>query len=170
MIIFRAIKPSRAFQSSVFRDEMKKEMESLAKDVQQDFERTTSTWKHRVKFSKKVSAGASAGGISIEVNTKDKIYGYVDEGTKPHVIKAKRGKRLAFSSKFVPKTESNVILSVPGSKGKVDTFRKQVHHPGTEARHFSKVIAKSFKPQFKKAIKNALERAARRSGYLYGGK
>lgn len=163
MIIVRAIKPGRPFQSSIFRDEVRREADAVRRDMLDDFQRTTATWKHKVKFTSKVSANAAAGGVRIEVSTKDRVYGYVDEGTRPHIIRPKRAKALAFpGGKYKPKTQPQVILSTPGGSSGKTVVRPEVHHPGTEARKFSETIKKSYSKEFRRRMQNALDRFARR--------
>lgn len=90
MIVFRSIKPAKPFKSSIFRDELKTAAAQMEKKILADFEKTTATWEHDVKFKASVEAGAAAGGVGVEVTTKDKVYGYVDEGTRPHIIRPKK--------------------------------------------------------------------------------
>lgn len=166
MIVVRAIKTGKPFQSSIFRDEVNTAAKEIQKDMLDDFKRTTKTWKHKPAFSTKVDYGVAVGGVRIQVATDDPIYGYVDLGTKPHIIKPKKkGYPLKFQTGGQPKTEPEVILSVPGKVGNNTARAMIVHHPGTKARKFTKVIANSYKPEFSRRIKNALGRFARRSGH-----
>lgn len=166
MIAFRAIKPGKPFQSSIFREEVTREADAIRRDMLDDFKRTTATWEHKVKFTSKVQSGAAVGGVSVAVSTTDKIYRYVDQGTKRHPIPKKpfpkKGKRLWFQTGYKAKTSPNVILSTPG--GPVGPFvpARQVMHPGTAPRNFSKVIKQSYTKEFRRRVQNALDRAARR--------
>lgn len=163
MALFRAIKPAHAFKSSIFREEIARDAEAIRKAMLEDFERTVKTWEHKVKFKSGVESGASVGGVRIEVFTTDKVYGYVDEGTKPHAIRPKRkGYPLRFEVGGKPKTEPNVILSTNGERGSATVWAQMVHHPGTKAREFTKTIAKSYSKEFRQRMQNALDRAARR--------
>lgn len=163
MIVARAIKPA-AFKSSVFREELLKAANEIKGDALADFKKTTANWKNKPKFSAKVLTGASAGGIQIQVATDDAVYGYVDEGTKPHIIRAKTRKGLRFKVGGSPKTEPDIVGTFPGKPG-TDWKRKQtVRHPGTKARNFTKHIAKTTQKELARVTKNALARAARRSG------
>lgn len=160
MILWRVVKPGKPFQSEIFRQELRKEMLEVKKDIVDDFERTVKNWgEPKVKFTAKIESGASVGGVLLSVTTRDKRFKFLDQGTKV--------RRAVMSKDWQSKTSPNVILSTPG-KGKVVFISKKISRPGIKARNFSKVIAKSYKPEFKKRIKNCLERAARRSGYLYG--
>ena len=164
MIVVRVIKPGRPFQSSIFRDEMKKAAETIKKDILTDYKRTYVTWKHKPTFSSKVDVNAQ-NGIRIQVATDNVIYGYVDEGTRPHIIKAKTPRGLLFKTGGQPKTDPNVIQAFPGRSGTDWKNKMQVNHPGTEPRNFTKHIAKTYKPELAREVKNALARFVRRSGY-----
>ncbi len=65
--------------------EIQKELKLYAKDVKLDFDATVATWDHKVKFETDVLVLPNI--VSVKVWTTDEIYGYVDQGTKPHVIK-----------------------------------------------------------------------------------
>ncbi len=183
MIIFKSIKPGVKFKSSTFREELRKAAEAMAPKIQADFEKTTRTWEHEVVFESEVNVGRAAGsyvtrklgvttGAEISVTTDDDIYAYVDEGTRPHIIRPKRrrGRRkaastLAFQTGGRPKTTPNVIGSTAGRKGNKWAFAKEVHHPGTKARKFTQAIHRKWTPRFRKEMQAAINRAAKRSGH-----
>ena len=126
-----------------------------------DFQETVKSWKHKVVFKK-----ALISFTSIEITTTDEIYGYVDQGTKPHVIRPKRpGGMLAFASAFSPKTKPRVLSSGAGHVGPVDTFRQEVQHPGTEAREFVDAIFEKWEPAYRKEMEKAMKDAAKASGH-----
>lgn len=113
-----------------------------ADDVKAQFEQTVSTWKHKPTFK----INKQGYDRRVEATGENaKIYGYVDQGTSAHTIVARRAKRLAFSSRFSPKTKPGSLSSGGGSKGAVDTFVRFVAHPGTKARKFSAGIARKSK-------------------------
>lgn len=120
-----------------------------------DLEKPTKTWKTKVKASIKKLAMARIIGIDNE------IYGYVSKGTRPHIIRAKRAKYLAFGSVYSPKTTVNSLDSSSGSRGPTDTFRKEVHHPGTDARNFDKIAAKNARRVFPDAVRAAIRKGLR---------
>lgn len=177
MIIFKSIKPATQFKSSSFRQELRAAAEAMAPKIQKDFQKTTRTWKHKVEFTRMVTVGnpaggsltkkvtGSASGVSVEVSTDDEIYGYVDEGTRKHVIKARRAPYLQFRYPTKAKTKPRVIGSTAGKVGNNFASRKQVMHPGTAAREFSKTIRVKWTPQFRKEMDAALKRAAKQSGH-----
>lgn len=163
MISAKVIKPHTPFKARVFRDEIEVEAYRVGIDVKADFEKTTRTWKHKPIF--RIAAKSTASEASVNVSTTDKIYGYVDQGTRPHIIRPRRARFLNFSSKFKPKTKVRKITSTSGMTGKRDVFAKVVHHPGTEAREFAQEIQAKWQPKLKTRIESAINRAARKSGH-----
>ena len=167
MIAARAIKPSKPFQSSIFRDEMTKAANVIRKDALADFKKTTANWKHKVKFASKVWIGGVSQGIEIQVATDDPVYKYVDEGTKVRYA--------AMSADWKSKTEPNVVGTFPGrgkavfvpsrKRSKHPTGRKMKPLPGIVARNFTKHIAATTKKELSRETKNALARFIRRTGY-----
>jgi len=168
VIAARAIKTSRPFKSEIFRDEMTKAANVIRKDALADFKKTTANWKHKVTFASKVWVGGISKGIEVHVATDDVIYGYVDEGTRPHIIRAKTRNGLRFLGRItrgIPKTQPNVVGTFPGKAGTGWTRKMAVKHPGNKPRNFSKHIAKTTQKELSRETKNALARFTRRTGY-----
>lgn len=113
-------------------------LDESAANVYAQFDQTHSTWKTVVKFEIKRKPWQR------EIATNNKIYRYVNFGTGRHVIVARRARVLAFAPGGSPKTQPNVLGSGGGSRGGAAVFRKQVIHPGTEARNFDVIIIKEW--------------------------
>ena len=98
------------------------------------YQKTTSTWNDPILFTvKKTRYGRSVG-------TRSRIYAYVDKGTRPHTIRARRVAALRFALGGRPKSRVNTIASYKGAQGKQWMSKKEVHHPGSAARNFTPVI------------------------------
>ena len=167
-LVFKIIKPQR-LKVDAMRLALLNPMRKVGTGIKADFEKTVSTWKNKPKFDMQISLSPVP---QAEVSTVDKIYRYVDQGTKgPYEIWAgyytgkSNKKNLAFSSKSTPKTTPGVIGSSGGSRGTVDTFRPYVEHPGIKARNFSKEIEKIWQPKFKRAMEGAMSKVAKASGH-----
>jgi len=166
-LVYKLIKP-QTLKVDIFRLYFLNALRQAGRDIMKDFEKTTATWKNKPTFEIQISL---SGGLQVEVYTEDEIYRYVDKGTEPHDIwpgfyTGKSNKKvLAFSSTFSPKTIPGVIGSGPGSRGKVDTFRPYVEHPGTKARNFSEEIQKKWQTIFKTRMEQALRQARQASGH-----
>jgi hypothetical protein len=143
-------------------------MQEAADGFEEDFQATTATWKHWVKFEKTVDLGDP---LRAAVYTDDEIYRYVNDGTEPHPIFAgiytgKSNKRaLAFPGTFSAKTAPRVIGSGAGASGGKTSVVPYVNHPGTEAREFDAVIQEKWTPRFKNTMEKALRDGARATGY-----
>jgi hypothetical protein len=114
-------------------DAVQKGMREAAEAVKADFEKTTSGWKHQPEFS------IDGDGMNFTISTDDEIYGYVDKGTRPHIIVAKNARVLRFE------TGGDIV------------FTPRVNHPGTKARLFTEQIAKSWRRGTAPYVRQALE-------------
>ena len=101
---------------------------------------TVRTWEHKPKFD--ITVTRSGNEYSVAAGTDDKIYGFVDQGTKPHDIKPKRSQYLAFSSGYRAKTRVGIIGSREGGAFGDTVIASSVHHPGFPGRMFIQRIQK----------------------------
>lgn len=122
--------------------------------VIEDYKKTTSTWTHKPRF---FSVRARD---TVTVFTDDKIYEYVSEGTKPHLIFPKRAKALRFAAKSRAKTRPRVIASGQGSKSGKVIFSKGVIHPGTTAREFHRIIGEKWSKKYPTIMRKHLKTVA----------
>lgn len=130
-----------------------------AKAVEVDFHVTTQTWTNKPKFDIKHTANSG----EWIIKTDDEIYGYVNSGTRPHIIlPRKAGGRLRFfRTGFRPKSRVGWIGSNKGnSASKDETFAKSVHHPGTQARNFAKIIRIKWDKEWPRQLQRAIQAAA----------
>ena len=165
-IVFRPIVPDKKYNTAAVRAAIDAEINAIANDMLLDYELTTATWKRNVKFEKEVNVTRDK--QEILTGTDDEIYKYVDEGTKAHKIRPKKkGGTLAFPSEFVPKTQPGYMVASKGYSGGETAFAKEVNHPGTKARKFSKNIQKKWKTLFPKRMDKAMRKAVEASGHAY---
>lgn len=161
--MFKAITPKALKVAEIY-----KAIESNAKDTQKgilkDYQATTRTWDHKVNFRAELTINPN-GGVSITVDTDDEIYTFVHNGTRPHVIRPKVGKRLAFQGTYTAKTAPGVIQSKSGGASGEFSYSAGVNHPGTKARNFTKVIFNKWRPFFERSMQRALDEGAKRSGH-----
>lgn len=106
-----------------------------ARLVEADFKSTTRTWEHKPQFVTQVAQ--SGNDYVVASGTDSAIFLYVDAGTRPHIIKAKRSKYLAFQGGYRAKTRVGIIGSQEGGSFGETQFAQQVKHPGTKARKFT---------------------------------
>lgn len=112
-------------------------------------------WKNKPKFQTRKDIKSDRISMTVfPVGPNAKIYGYVDQGTEPHIIAAKNVPLLSFKTGYKPKTLAKPARTVSGggTTSGPRVFAKVVHHPGSEAREFSETIAGDIAPDFKRII------------------
>ena len=112
------------------------ELNAVGREVKSEFVQTTAGWRTDVHFSVEVGLG------TVTVSTDNAIYGYVNNGTKPHLITPRRGKVLRFS----------------GGSGTL--YRPRVAHPGTKPKRHSQRIAARWKGKLQGRLQAAISSAA----------
>jgi len=169
VLLFKAITPRRLTAKDIL-GPIEDECQSISKDILLDFELTVATWKTKVKFIREVTIGYTW--IIISVITENEIYGWVDQGTPAHLIspRSRRGPKkaasmLAFMAGGTPKTIPGRLVSGYGSPGTDLVFASEVHHPGTEPRKFSEMIAKDWQKKIASRAQKAIDRSVKESGY-----
>jgi hypothetical protein len=130
--------------------------------VKKDFQATTRTWKTKVVFVLNVRAKQGYALVftrNASGTESAKIYDFVNEGTRPHLIRPVRAKLLVFQQSYSPKTSPGVIGSGTGGPSGGTVVARTVKHPGSKGRHFVDEIAKKwaeeFPPMVDKAIKES---------------
>ena len=157
----KILKPQTLKQKEM-RLELLNGLRSAAKAVEKDYKATTATWDHQPKFETVIALGKTK--AEFLVGTDDEIYKFVDEGTKPHIIRPKKAKVLRFQGGYTAKTQPGIIGSSSGGASGNIYFAKAVNHPGTKARKFSEKINELHKKRFKERMHEAMRRAREKSG------
>lgn len=150
----KAIKP-KGFNKNVFRLAFIRESSRIAKDVEKDYIKTTKKWKKRPIWIRSIKHTDK--GIIIFVGTENKIYGYIDKGTKKHIIRPKKAEVLRFRG------SSYRGRGRPRASDYV--YTKFVMHPGFKGYGHSKRIAKKWQPLTVARLNATLARAAKQSGH-----
>lgn len=118
-------------------------------------------WKNKPDFRlMMIRAPNKLTGRVVIAGKAQRIWRYVDEGTKPHYIRAKRAPYLHFQLGYMPKTKP--IAKYVGGLGKAFGSwkrKKVVHHPGSKARKFNKTYADNTRKDFTKRIQQAIQRS-----------
>lgn len=117
-------------------------LRQLAEEAKAEFEKTTETWENKPTFHVRHTAH------QVVVTTNDRVFGYVDAGTRPHVISSRGGGPLHFTVGGSAKTRPRVISSTQGSRGDTWVSAHIVRHPGTESREFSVIIGERIQRKF----------------------
>lgn len=138
----QAIRPRKqpAYDLAAFNRAVQVALDDTARAILKDFERTVKTWKRKPEFYLSTRFRVGSRNVEIIVGTDNIIYGYVNDGTRAHIIRPKRSKVLRFQSKYRSKTMPNQTFSRAGGGSGGFVFAQKVNHPGTKARNFDKVI------------------------------
>lgn len=131
---------------------VKNTLNAVAKGAKVDFGVTTRTWTNKPEFT--IDTPSEDRRV---VGTDDKIYDFVDKGTKPHIIRPRRGKVLTWmGTAYRAKTSPGQIKSVKGGNNNSIVYTKIVQHPGTQARNFTIAIRDKWAGQMKIRMQSAL--------------
>jgi hypothetical protein len=128
------------------------QLDASAKEASDLLTKPTANWNHKPKMR------TVKGRLWRAAGTNDKIYRFVNDGTRAHAIRAKGGKMLAFGPSR-PKTRPGSLTPRAGSRKQASTFVKQVNHPGTKPREFDKAAAKKLQRTLKKQMQDAITKA-----------
>jgi hypothetical protein len=129
-------------------------MEDAKDGALKDFESTTSSWSTDVDFKVKRQKDGYL------IGTDNKIWLFGDKGTKAHDIVATKI-ALRFPGGFRAKTRPGFIGSSGGGAIGAPVFRKKIHHPGTKARGWSKLIAKKWQSRIGLLVQKRISEAMR---------
>lgn len=124
------------------------------------------SWENKVVFrvQEKQERGVTKFQIVAEGSEEAlRIFGYVDKGTEPHVIRPKTAEGvLAFATGYSPKTAPIARADVgAGVATGVTAFARSVDHPGTEAREFTAYAMLEAEDRYEQRIEELLERVRR---------
>lgn len=158
----KAITPKHLPGSKEYAKVIKQAAMKTARLVQRDLESTTRTWDHKPTFT--IAVTQTGADYEVSAGTDDKIYGYVDAGTRPHVIRAKRSKYLSFSSGYRAKTRVGIIGSQPGGPFGDPVLAQEVQHPGFPGRKFTQRIKQRRQKTAEQEIAQAVAKVARKQG------
>lgn len=168
-MLFRNVRGSKrkaAIQdlNSIVRKQLEDVIEQKVKPALiKSHEIIVANWEHKPKFQSRKYIKPDKIAVNVfPTGDNAKIWRFVNEGTRPHIIRAKNAPLLVFQTGYKSKTLAKPARTVSGGgKYTGPTVRaKVVNHPGTEARNFTKEIAEDIKPSFKKEIENAFRQAA----------
>lgn len=149
------IRPKRPFLVGMkrFDIEVGAAQQAAAEEALRRYERITSDWKTKVTFHiRKLKGGVAVG-------TRNKVFNFVDKGTKPHIIRPKRSRVLRFQASYKAKTRPGSLTSGGGgATGSTVFTARPVQHPGTQAREFTPRIAAEMRKVYSREMRKAISR------------
>lgn len=158
----QAIKPPKMPSGDEYAKAVKAAVQKSAALVLKDLHATTRTWRTKVAFD--VTITQVGDDYAVTAGTDNPIYGWVNDGTKRHAIRPKRGKYLRFSSGYKAKTKVGLINSYDGGSFGNDVYSKGVMHPGFIGRKFVEAIAKRRQVTVRQEIDQSIAKVARKQG------
>lgn len=142
-------------------------VDKVADDTRKKFETAVRSWKNRARFIKRpVTSGEGVIRQQVIAQGSPKviaIFGYVDQGTEPHLIFPKKAKVLAFNAGYSARTSP--VANANSGTGKASggkVFSRGVLHPGSEARDFSGYYALEAQDDLTNELKQRLRQLGRR--------
>ena len=144
----KTIKPTKLNLEAI-RIELEKAVTFEGDAIRKEYEKTTRTWKRKPVFE--VVPEVSNTKVEVLVGTDDKIYKFLDEGTKVRYA--------TMSPDWQSKTTPGFIGSGPG-RGRKLFVRKDRPRPGIKARDFSKIIQKRRQKPFQQSMIKAMQKGA----------
>lgn len=133
-------------------------LKQTGQDIRKDFNSITNSWDHPVDVF--VETDTRGGSFELLAGTDDKIFNWLEHGTRPHYIFPRRAKALRFLSGFRAKTAPGRMRSGQGGSFGNVLFRAWVKHPGIKPRNWMPKIAERAEKQMKHYFDRELRRWA----------
>jgi hypothetical protein len=153
-------KVARLIDQRRLQNELRDALDHTANIVRDDFQKTTKTWSDKPTF-RKDGPRLTGTGMEVTVSTNQEVYTYVTRGTRPHLIRPRRSRRLRFQTGYRAKTRPRIISSRAGGASGPVAFARAVQHPGTQARDFDIEIARRRQKNHENLIRLAIRRSIR---------
>ncbi|MFZ9755850.1 MAG: hypothetical protein ACO3DK_07455 [Bacteroidia bacterium] len=133
-------------------DSVRKEIKNQQRETVRELKRETSYWKRAAVFDiNETDEGAT-------ISTNDPRYTWVDEGTKPHVIRPRNARVL----RWLPGSRvRNEIArrNAMADRSDVAQYASSVNHPGIRPRNFTDTVLRRREKKAEKSISQVLEKA-----------
>jgi hypothetical protein len=151
------------------KSQLRQAVEEHGKTVKAELEAETADWSNQPEFLIRTTVSAAEIRVTVRPDRRTKaakIFGYVDKGTKPHVIRPVRAKALRFKwggpGSYRPKTAPAAKPLRLGSGAALETvFSQKVNHPGNEPRLISERIEQKTRPRFQRTVEATFRQMAR---------
>lgn len=163
-ISIKAIKPAR-LKVDGFRLALLNALRAEGVEHRRTLSQTTASWTgEKPKFESLISlAGGDATVVTGPTGSTEgaQKWQWLDEGTHPHVIRARRARTLRFrQGGFRAKTSVGKFESGAGRAASGPwRFPRSVRHPGTKARGWSALLTKRRRDPFRERIFDAMKEA-----------
>ena len=162
---FTAIRP-KMWTLKYVRLELLNTLRKEARAGRKEYQQTTKTWTHKPVF--KISDLSLRGQVArITVSTTDRIYGYVDRGTKSSARPIEprrpfsasgRPSSLRFRPGYRRKTTPGVLRSTSGGRYGPYIYPVSVPHKGIKARGFTPIVRRRAQRRLNVSAPKAIQR------------
>jgi hypothetical protein len=131
---------------------------AIGQFAENKYEALWANWTHKPKAQVRRTKYT----VSVDiVGPNAKIFGFVNDGVPPHIIRAKgggrrRGKKLLTfkGGKYSAKTRPNSLqFSGSGTSSGGFVSKKVVHHPGSKPRNFNRIIRNQAEAEGRKILR-----------------
>lgn len=157
---FTAIKPTQIIDTAKLKTVITNQLRMVGKSVKVDFMATTYTWRRKPDFTI-----VEPNDSTIVIGTDNDIWFMLNVGTRPHIIRIKNAKWLAFRwdgfGTFKAKTVPRQFRSNKGYIGKRWNYRKSVRHPGHRAREYTDAAREKYQKLLPLIMQRAIDSAVR---------
>lgn len=164
-LLVKKITPKRSVLLDI--DYLKSELSDALDEVKEgtlaDFESTVSTWSTPVGF--KGQKVITTSGMAVQVQPYGagaEIWGWLNNGTERHWVGPRNVSALRFQTGYRSKTRPGRMRSGSGGPSGPFAFSKGHWVSGIDPRDWTGLVAKEWKPEFKRIGENAMRRVARR--------
>lgn len=165
----RAIIPEK-FDADALLKTLRDEFERYAPHLVKDLQRTTAHWTGEKPVFKPLIRVWMDREMVLEIRLAGPEKGvnkwiWINEGTKPHVIRPRRARHLHFQTGYTAGSKPGSTFTMRASTGGDWRAALEVNHPGTQAREWSRLIEANHQRPFERWMGAAMAKAARASGH-----
>lgn len=156
------IKPGKNFLDyREYKSEILEAVSAVTEIMKSELEAAVDDWDHAPDW--RATTRVSGAGVEVTIKATGpnaKIYGYVDEGTRPHVIRPRKARALSFRAGYKPRTKPGRPHAGPGAASGDQVFTQVVHHPGNAPRHLTRAVVNANKRLLSDMVGDAIREAA----------
>jgi hypothetical protein len=128
--------------------------------------RTVTTWKTKPKFESLIGLDKKTATVLTGPSGNKEAaqrWGWINNGTPPRIIRARRAPYLRFSWPNTAKTRVGKFTSGRGSKGRNWARKRSVRHPGIKKRGWTELLTKKRRGPYILRMKRAMADAAKKT-------
>lgn len=167
VFVFKAIKPKK-LKVDAIRLEILNALRAEGRDQKKELKKTVTGWRgEKPDFESLIGLERPPGGASVLTGPTGSTkavnkWVWTDQGTKPHIIRARRVPRLRFQTGYVPSTTPGKFTSRRSRRFGPVVRPRAVRHPGTKARNWTTILQKRRRRPFTKRMIRAMQKGSKK--------